>query len=326
MKKHIKKQIKKAYKRFRASKYFAAFVAIAAIVFIIYVLLPFPNDNKRAVEQNIKNLEIPYSPYDEQVVEHKGYTLGYNEENEQPNWVAYSLTKANLSNPVTERDGDFKEDPKVITKSATKADYVKSNYDRGHLAPAADFKWDSTAMNESFYMSNMSPQKPDFNRGIWSSLEGVVRNNAYNNEILYITTGPVFYEDVTKKTIGQNKVRVPDAFYKALLVYKNKDKKAIGFLLPNEKGNKPLSSYTLSIDNLEKITGLDFFYKLDDEEEDKIERTYNLGDWEFSEFRSPEINSEKPFAKQSTSDHSAIRTLTMLKEIKKYIRQKIGLN
>ena len=88
MKKHIKKHIKKAYKRFRASKYFAAFVAIAAIVFIIYILLPFPNDNKQTVVQNIKNLEIPYSPYDEQVVEHKAYTLGYNEANEQPNWVA----------------------------------------------------------------------------------------------------------------------------------------------------------------------------------------------------------------------------------------------
>lgn len=326
MKKNVKRTAKKAYKRIRTSKYFGSLIAIVVIAFVIYVLIPPHEENNAYSPISIDKLEIPLSPYDEQVVEHKAYTLGYNEDAEQANWVAYALTRDNLLNPIVERSNDFKEDPFVVTGSATLSDYRKSNYDRGHLAPAADFRWDKDAMNESFYMSNMSPQAPDFNRGIWSTLESVVRNNAYNNGKMYITTGPVFYTDDTQKTIGANKVKVPDAFYKALLVYSDSDKKTIGFLLPNEKGTRPLSSYTISIDNLEKLTGLDFFYNLPDDIENEIENSYDLSAWDFSEFRSPSVTTNSEPQKKNTSDHSFTRTLYLLRTVKSQIRTAIGLD
>ena len=118
---------------------------------------------------------LPSQQSNGQIVHHANYTLQYNEEHEQASWVAYRLTSHHLQNPSTKRKDNFRSDPKVKTGSATLSDYKGSGYDRGHLAPAADFKWSSTAMSESFYMSNMSPQVPGFNRGIWKKLESKIR-------------------------------------------------------------------------------------------------------------------------------------------------------
>ena len=335
IKKEANKQAKKAYRKIRKTKYFPIIVALLVLAFIIYVIIPEKPKNKtpKFQDESIIHYEIPKTDFDEEVISHKAYTLGYNEETEQPNWVAYTLSKDNLLTPVTEREGDFREDDSVSTKSATLKDYRSSGYDRGHLAPAADFKWDKEAMDESFYLSNMSPQVGDFNRGVWADLESAVRSNAYENEFLYVTTGPIF----TKRpytTIGTNKVAVPDAYYKALLVYNGNNKKAIGFVLPNEKGDKPLVSYAVSIDELEDLTDIDFFYQLDDDDENRIEKSFNPKSWSYSKFHSPTVQESadgdyERVTKANSSSSGSFKfkaTMATLRGIKHTLRSIFHLN
>jgi endonuclease G len=143
------------------------------------------------------------------IVKHSAYTLNYNEEHEQAEWVAYILTKNRVYGTV-KRTNNFRSDPKVKTGSATLADYKGSGYDRGHLAPAADMKWSATTMSESFYVSNMSPQRPGFNRGIWKRLEQLVRTWAVEYEEIHVVTGTVLKDDFRR--IGPNQVSVPEYF------------------------------------------------------------------------------------------------------------------
>lgn len=211
------------------------------------------------------------------VVEHQFYTLAYNEKTEQANWIAYSLSADNLKNAQFKRKDNFKSDPDVSTESASPTDYAKSGYDRGHLAPAADFTWTEDGLDESFYMSNISPQLPGFNRGIWKKLEEQVRTWAKNNHKLYIVTGPVVQKRADK--IGKNKVSVPQYYYKAILDIQEPELKAIGFLLKNEKSSKDIMSFAMSIDELEEFTGLDFFPLVPDELEGKLERAFDKKAW-----------------------------------------------
>ena len=219
----------------------------------------------------------PAYTQEDQIVEHQYYSLSYNEKHEQANWIAYSLTSENLSSAQFKRKDNFKEDPLVTTQSATLADYKKSGFDRGHLAPAADFTWTENGLDESFFMSNMSPQAPSFNRGIWKKLEEQVRNWARKNDKLYIVTGPV----LTKKLdhIGKNKVSIPEYYYKAILDIEEPEIKAIAFLMKNGKSSSELLTFSMSIDELEETTGLDFFPLLPDELEFNIERELNLDLW-----------------------------------------------
>lgn len=177
------------------------------------------------------------------------------------------------------RTDDFREDYKVKTGSASQSDYKGSGYDRGHLAPAADFKWSSTAMSESFYMSNMSPQHPSFNRGIWKKLEGSVRNWADDNGEIYVVTGPILSGSFS--TVGSNQVSIPNYYYKVILDYKEPEIKGIGFILPNQKLNSSLQSYAVTIDEVERRTGIDFYHSLPDEMENQIESTIDVNKWSF---------------------------------------------
>lgn len=211
-----------------------------------------------------------------ELVTHSAITLSYNEEHEQAHWVSYKLTSAMLKGNEKRTD-KFKEDPKVSTKSASPTDYRLSGYDRGHLAPAGDFTYDVTAMAESFYMSNMSPQTPSFNRGIWKKLEDQVRYWAKDNEEIYIITGPV----ITKKeiTLGTNKVTVPEYFYKVILDIHPPEYKAIAFLMKNEKSSRPLLDYAITVDSLERFTELDFFPMLPDTLEIRLQNMKNHEIW-----------------------------------------------
>ncbi len=213
----------------------------------------------------------------EPIVEHEYFTLRYNEKTEQADWVAYKLTAANLANARYKRKDNFRADPMVTTQSAHPDDYKGSGYDRGHLAPAADFTWSESALSESFYMSNMSPQAPGFNRGIWKKLEEQTRDWAKENQELFVVTGPLV--ESKKNRIGKNKVVVPEKYYKVILDIYGDEVKAIAFIMPNEKSSQPLSSYSMSVDQAEKSTGLDFFPLIPDELEDKIESTANYQDW-----------------------------------------------
>jgi endonuclease G len=222
------------------------------------------------------DLEIPLIKDKTPVIRHKAYSFQYAESHEQAYWIAYELTKSETEKAY-DRTDDFIPDPSVITGSATQADYAGSGYDRGHLAPAADMGWSKQSMEESFYFSNMSPQVPGFNRGIWKRLEEQVRSWAIVYDSIYVVTGPVLKAGLP--TIGPNKVSVPEYYYKVILDNTGKDKKAIGFLMANAAGKGTLESYAVSVDRVEQETGIDFFNKLPDGFEAKIEKQLCLPCW-----------------------------------------------
>jgi len=222
---------------------------------------------------------LPEISPNDQIINHYAYSLCYSEPYEQAEWVAYYLTKGKVYGTV-KRTNNFRTDPKVKTGSATLADYKGSGYDRGHLAPAADMKWSATAMSESFYMSNMSPQTPGFNRGIWKRLEQLVRTWAVEYEEIHVVTGPVLKGDF--RSIGPNQVSVPEYYYKVVLEYKKPELKGIGLILANTNSKKPLRNYAVTIDYVESITGIDFFVDLPDNIEEEIESNLNLNKWSFN--------------------------------------------
>jgi endonuclease G len=213
------------------------------------------------------------------IITHKAYSLGYSEGHEQAAWVYYLLT-AEECIARFKRTDRFVVDPAVTTGSATVADYQGSGYDRGHLAPAADMAWSDTSMSESFYFSNMSPQDPSFNRGIWKKLEAQVRDWAAYYDSLYIVTGPLL--DSGLSVIGPNQVAVPNYYYKAVLDLDSTHQTAIAFLLPNIKSAASLPSLMISIDSLECLTQIDFFHDLEDSLEGILESRSDLNQWDFN--------------------------------------------
>ena len=215
-----------------------------------------------------------------QIVKHTYFVLSYSENHEQPEWVYYKLTSSFIKGSVSRTD-DFRSDPKVRTGSAQLYDYKGSGYDRGHLCPAGDMKLSRTSMSETFYMSNMSPQEPSFNRGIWKNLEATVRNWAAQKGEIYVVTGGILTEN--KGSIGENRVTVPRYYYK--IVYDpTGNQKMIALILPNEKGTEPLQSYVVSVDKVEQLTGVDFFPELPDELENRLESTSNAAQWSFKKY------------------------------------------
>ena len=227
---------------------------------------------------------------DGEIVEHTYYTLSYSEEDEQAEWVYYVLTPEMVSGSAKRTD-NFREDSKISSGSAVLKDYVGSGYDRGHLAPAASMSINHTAMSESFYLSNMSPQKPSFNRGAWKNLETVVRNWALKYDKIYVVTGPILDNPIG--TIGVNEVTVPRAYYKVVYV---PNEKMIALVMPNEKIDKPLYYYAVEVDEVESITGVDFFVSLNDEQEDKFESSINVSDWHFDTYNNVSKSKNNPIA------------------------------
>ena len=239
---------------------------------------------------SITKLELPKTNSKNQIITHRGYSLLYNETHEQADWIAYELTKEETTK-LYERTNKFISDPEVKTGTASNKDYKDSGYDRGHLAPAADMGWSSSAMAESFYYSNMSPQTPGFNRGIWKNLEELVRTWAIENKTIYIVTGPVLVNGL--QTIGGNKVSVPNYYYKVILDYSEPGIKGIGFILPNRESKEPLQNYAVSIDSVEKFTGIDFFPLLQDEQEESIEETLCIKCWSWKRIQTTNEKNEK---------------------------------
>ncbi|MCB0638728.1 MAG: DNA/RNA non-specific endonuclease [Lewinella sp.] len=225
---------------------------------------------------------LPKVPRGAELIEHRGFALAYDEEAEQALWVANILTRDNLSKDWYDRQDNFRPDPAVSTGSATPDDYRGSGYDRGHLVPAADLAFDSVALSESFYMSNISPQARNFNKGIWRELEELTRDWAKRCQRLYVVTGPVLTE-TPKGYIGENEVAIPVAYYKVLLDLDEPEQKAIAFLIPNQVSFEPLYEFATSVDEVEEVTGLDFFPELmPGDLEDQLEASFNLDLWEFS--------------------------------------------
>ena len=213
------------------------------------------------------------------IIDREGYALGYIEYHEQPSWVIYHMTAEEATTKAASRNDNFREDPEIPTGSATLADYRGSGYDRGHLAPAADLAFSIKTMDESFYLSNMSPQRGEFNRGIWANLENLVRSFAKTEGDIYVVTGPVLPQKKTL-TIGPNKVTVPERYYKVVWD-RTPPEKAIGFILPNAGSSKRLQDFAVTVDTVEEITGLDFFSELPKEKQEGLESTITINAWKW---------------------------------------------
>jgi endonuclease G len=204
------------------------------------------------------------------------YVFSYSEAHEQSEWVAYYLDVDDINSIHFDRPF-FTQDPLVKSASADWRNYKKSGYDKGHLCPAGDRKESFKSFQETFFTSNISPQEHEFNSGLWNRLEDKIRYWATAKEGLYVVTGGVLTEDL--KTIGKEKVSVPNYFYKVLL---SKDgTQMIGFLVPHENSNQPLYEFVVSVDEIEKMTGIDFYPNLSDEIENQLESQSDYKKWSF---------------------------------------------
>lgn len=213
------------------------------------------------------------------LIHHMYFSLSYVERHEQAEWVAYELTVDRLNAAKQDRFDYFSPDLKIKSRSAVHRDYTGSGYTRGHLAPAADMAFDPVAARECFYMSNISPQTRAFNNGIWRELEENVRDWARTNKRIWVVTGPVLSGDVKIK-IGDNRVSVPPLFYKVILDYTDPVKKGIAFLIPNEKSDLPLKNYATSIDSVERLTSINFFAAISDQEVvEALEQQLDIKAW-----------------------------------------------
>lgn len=213
-----------------------------------------------------------------QIVHHNGYSLSYNETFEQAEWVAYELKKSHIIYTHFERPY-FEIDPAVKTGAASWRNYKNSGYDRGHLCPAGDRRYSKAAYDETFLTSNITPQEHEFNSGIWNKLEQKVRYWAKKYNGVFVVTGGVLNGDL--KTIGNEHVAVPNQFYKVLIDFDSDNTKMIGFLMPHKNSNKPLYDFVVSVDYIEKLTGIDFFPQLEDNLEETLEASNDYKSWSF---------------------------------------------
>lgn len=225
----------------------------------------------------IPEIFLPSSTTGE-IVRHQHFTLSYSEPFEQAEWVAYLLKKEHLTYDDRKRPY-FIEDPKVRTKSADWRNYKGSGYDRGHLCPAGDRRFSKQAYNETFYTSNITPQDRDFNAGVWNRLEQQIRQWAKKYGTLFVVTGGVLEDGLEE--IGEEDVDVPRYYYKVIAREESEGIKVIGFLMLGEESTKPLQQFTIPVDRIEQMTGIDFFEKLPDEVEAKLESKVNTDGWKF---------------------------------------------
>ena len=228
---------------------------------------------------NTSGIIISPKGIQEQLISRTAYTLSYNKDTRNPNWVSWILTANHTDGPY-KRDGiKFAEDEEVPTPRATNMDYVQSGYDRGHMCPSGDNKWSEQAQIESFFYSNCCPQIHSLNAGAWNDLENTCRKWANYYGKLWIACGPIYLNKQHKK-IGSNKVLVPEAFFKVVLTNDNGKYKAIGFIYRNEATKKPKSKFVNTIDQVERVTGYDFFPFLPDNIEAMVEAESDITTWQ----------------------------------------------
>ncbi len=243
------------------------------------------------LRRELKAYGLPKVESGETLIEHEAMSLVYSEEHEQAKWVAHVIMP-DVTTGNAARSNDFRPDPKVKTGTALEIDYFLTDtlpdgtieydgfgYDRGHLAPSADFRWSAKALSESYMYSNMSPQLPEFNREGWGELEAMMRGYMYHHPgaMLHVVTGPVLEEGLPTIERSVNHPSIPKYYFKVAIDIKNE--KAIGFVMPNQRLSYPIETFAKSIDEIEKMTGIDFFHKLNDGLEVKLEKMSDPSPW-----------------------------------------------
>lgn len=239
--------------------------------------------------QDAIHLELPATDATERIIryvdnsdgsEKLSYTVSYDIRNKQPRWVAYDLTSAELEGTASRKGKNFRPDEHAGVPQADNYDYRNSGWTKGHLAPAGDFKWSDKAMGDTFFYTNCCPQTEYFNGTSWERLESRVRSWAKKFGTVYIVTGPIIGQ-VSNGYLGSNMIPIPDAFFKAVLAKDGDSYQAIGFIMENSSQQQPYTSCCVTIDEIERITGLDLYCSLDDATERDVESSYNTHFWGF---------------------------------------------
>ena len=260
---------------------FAKSLLLIIPIVVLYLVGCFPisSDNTVIANNNqFGNLEMVTTPetIPSQIVNYEGMILSFNKDLHIPNWVAWELTATEVSGTFP-RDDNFRGDDNVIG-SAEKWDYSYSGYDRGHMAPAGDMKWSAKAMDESFYMTNMCPQAKSLNTGAWKRLEEKCRQWAEIDSAIIVICGPIVTDPINEY-IGDSKVAVPQRFFKVILSPYIENPRGIGFIMPNAKVPGGMQAAAVSIDEVERVTGYDFFSSLPDEVENDVESQCKFHYW-----------------------------------------------
>ena len=231
----------------------------ATVLFLMsFVVLANPIDDKCAQTVIWGAPQIKVEG-DNQYICKSAYAINLNYKTKVAYFVTEHITPAGIAAKSAARKDDFREDVDVPAQyRVVLKDYTGAGFDRGHIAPAADFVSDAKLMSESFFLSNMMPQAPAINRGAWRVLEENVRNFAKGSEV-YVITGTVY--DQQFKTIG-NAVGIPSKMYK--IVIQPSKNRIIAFLIPNEGKIDPkdLPKYVVSVADIEKLTDIDFSPKI----------------------------------------------------------------
>lgn len=254
-----------------------------------------PSNSKKEKKSAKAKGNVPYLPATrrgELIIHHKAYSLSFNTEYNNPNWVQWMLT-AERANGSGRRSNEFLPDPDEKLEwrhQVNTDDYKGSGYDRGHMCPAADNRWDAKAMTECFYMSNMCPQLHELNSGSWETLESSCRRWAQREGCIYIVSGPVYdwelkarrEEPASRKRLAigrQHKVTVPTGFFKCVLSLREGEEKAIAFYYTNDDKRQEMRQVCMPVDSIEAMTGFDFFHDVDKKVEKRVEAKCNLKDW-----------------------------------------------
>lgn len=267
--------------------------ALDSLKFSEELLLSIETEALKKGRAQLKSAGYPQSTTDLEIVEHSGFVIGFDCNYKMAAWTFHVLSEE-VSRGTLTRSSSFREDKTVKCGSAVEQDYSMKQknengsvsqknfgFDRGHLAPSADFNWSKTAMKESFYYSNMTPQRPEFNRGSWVKLETLLRTIVDNEQqSFYVLTGPVLHDQlpVIEKSVHQ--LRIPEYHYKIIADISTENPRGMAFLMPNQKCEKNLSEYVVSIDSIERLTGLDFFTLIPEQLEKKLENRSDFTAWQ----------------------------------------------
>ena len=284
----MKKKSRKKGSGSKLGKFFLLLLAIAGSIF--YLADDIDNFEVPDIATLVSKEDIPQGKLEipvlkkgmpSQILEYKGYSVSYNKETRLPNWVAYELTAAEAQGELPRKD-KFRQDMQVVGAQANKEDYKHSGWDRGHMAPAADFKWDAEAMDQTYYFTNICPQNTQLNTGDWKELEEQCRKWATKYGKIWIACGPIILTNEHGR-LGANKVVIPDKFYKVVLAQTGNGYQGCGFIFHNPPVrkskisgkppvNRPLESYAVTIDEVEHITGIDFFPTLQTATQNRVEQ------------------------------------------------------
>lgn len=237
----------------------------------------------KRVRRDIQKFGLPKADENLMLTSHSAMVIGFDGDLNIAKWVAHIITPDILTGTMS-RTNDFRKDSLLRKATADKEDYWNSGFDRGHLAPSADFRWSRKALSESYFYTNMAPQRPELNREKWAEMEDKLRLyvSEYKEQI-YVVTGGVLKKNLP--TIGEHKIPVPELFYKVAIDIEGDEKKGIAFIMPNAKCELPVMSYAVSIDSVELLTGIDFFASLPDNEEASLESSFDYKKWLVEKFK-----------------------------------------